>query len=1280
MTTTIAKITITAEQSAQGVIGYLADIRSVGDYYSPEDQAPMRWIATDRLRQAFAIRGDMVGRGPELGLLLEGRHPVTGEVIRRWGPNGSMVAAHDVTISPAPKSVSILWGLGDRPLQRIIEAAVWNSAARAIQVLLDEALVRERYGPGSADIRNVTMPDIIGVDVLHTVARLSNAAEMPDPQLHVHSLLVGALDQAGQLRALDSLAIHRAQAFVDAFASSCLAAELQAHGFELSREVDDRGRVRWEVVGVPASLVEAMSSRSADVTALEREYEEFTGNPATGRGWQRFKAASRRSKRHHDPSSLREAWEETGREHGFGPEEAAALAARAAEHAQPLPRPDTATEAAAQFRREFLAEVCREYALVPDSHVWRTAMRLSVGLLDPPAVARAVAQLYRDGELLATEKGLGGLVTTPAVLETERRAIDAATRLLDADAEEPVTAEELERILRRAKEDGRPFDVGQEEALRAATSGSRFVSVTGPAGTGKGVATRGMVDAFRSQGRRTIAVAVAGRTSQQAREDSGADEGMTIDALTARMSSPGPFTIRAGDVLIVDEGGMVDHERYAALLTVASLNGATVIQVGDDKQLAPVAAGGLWTVSHRLAEQRGRTAELAQQRRARDPREAQAWTDVRAGKVLEGLAYWREQGRLRLYESRRDMHEGMIEAWWQDREGRGIMLVDTSNLERDLINARAQQRRLDAGQLGAEELETEAGRSVRAGDEVLFSAILPVEQVREVQQPDEEARVPRRVENGTTATVLAIDPEARTATLRLHEPAQDRDVQVGAEAPLELGYARHVAKGQGMTAEGVANLAVGDHTDSNRFYTMVTRGRDGAQIHAYIDDVATMALPTMPAASDQQRRQLRELGMAEIPEAWTRVDASLEIDARTGRTLGSTALDELARTGAGEQVAGRIVVQALSARQERQGEPLAPEDLAPGLTVAAQPVSGPPPDRTAEQERGAAMLRELNRLIEQRQAQEVRIRAIAKDAERDGSKEAVGGRPVYQSEQRAAAADHDGRGWGDQRPARAGLETFDNVTSSTIRQRRAERDAAFQRAAQDIQALRQRGIQRTPRPRVTRPRAPEPLRASTPIESLGRAHLAGDVARAEAYYRVAGQMHYHANPEAEAARLWFGARDAVLVVRDQDQGDAVRREVARHDPQAEPHIITAAQAYKARAAEQQRPGAAEEGPASPRRAYILAEREDRDHLTRALSAADISHWIATPPEAAASEQVADHQADIAEAIERHEDATRARRTEHNRERALELAREPEREATRAATRAAQRDSAGREIA
>jgi ATP-dependent exoDNAse (exonuclease V) alpha subunit len=339
---------------------------------------------------------------------------------------------------------------------------------------------------------------------------------------------------------------------------------------------------------------------------------------------------------------------------------------------------------AEQFRAEILADLTRTHALVPKRQLDRLAQERAVGLLSPYVAGMVIAHMFGAGDLL--QRADDGRITTLETLAAEQRATEAVDELLRSPPGPTASAEELRREFEAREDAGDPFDAAQQEAIRLATSGARFVSIAGPAGTGKGYASRAMVDLWHEQGRRVFALAVAGRTAQQAGVDSGADRELTLDGFQHQLAT-GSLQLQASDVLLVDEGGMVDHRRYVPLLESTVAAGATLVQIGDDKQLSPVEAGGLWTVTHQMAQEAKAAAELETVRRARNPAEAEAWTEIRNGEVEKGLLWYRDQGRLRLYESRPELLKGLVNEWWAqgDHEHR-TMVIDTTNAERDSAN------------------------------------------------------------------------------------------------------------------------------------------------------------------------------------------------------------------------------------------------------------------------------------------------------------------------------------------------------------------------------------------------------------------------------------------------------------------------------------------------------------------------------------------------------------------------------------------------------------------
>ncbi|TMC01259.1 MAG: hypothetical protein E6J41_33350, partial [Chloroflexi bacterium] len=391
----IKKLIIDDSLTAEAVVSYMMDAQPTGDYYTEGGSAVVMWLATERARTYFAL-------GPEVGArvsrhamasLLRGRHPVTGSKIRKAGQDEGkavMVGGIDVTINPAPKSVSVLWSVADDELRRTIEREVYLSATRAITRMFDEVpMVRERYGPRPGDVRHVLAQDWVGVQAIHTTARLTAHKGIPDPQLHVHNVLIGALDYKGQLRALDTLPMTRYHREMDAEATSALAETFRQMGFPIRRIVERKKTgaiktVKWELEGIPDELVKAMSARTREIEDLKKQYEKHTGREADGPGWERFVEQQRGPKAKLSPTTMAAAWHEETAEYGYTPDVHAEYVRSAEEAAKAGVEERGRTGwAADQLRREILEELCREHAIVPRAELDRLLVQLSTGLMDP---------------------------------------------------------------------------------------------------------------------------------------------------------------------------------------------------------------------------------------------------------------------------------------------------------------------------------------------------------------------------------------------------------------------------------------------------------------------------------------------------------------------------------------------------------------------------------------------------------------------------------------------------------------------------------------------------------------------------------------------------------------------------------------------------------------------------------------------------------------------------------------------------------------------------------
>jgi len=125
-----------------------------GDYYlSPAgepQQALGRWLASADTLARLGIEGQCVD-GRDFIALMEGKHPRSGAWLRREGAGGGRGGGVDLTFS-APKSVSVLWALGDEESRLDIE----DAHAAAVEHAMDH--LRESVATAAALAGSKNLP------------------------------------------------------------------------------------------------------------------------------------------------------------------------------------------------------------------------------------------------------------------------------------------------------------------------------------------------------------------------------------------------------------------------------------------------------------------------------------------------------------------------------------------------------------------------------------------------------------------------------------------------------------------------------------------------------------------------------------------------------------------------------------------------------------------------------------------------------------------------------------------------------------------------------------------------------------------------------------------------------------------------------------------------------------------------------------------------------------------------------------------------------------------
>jgi conjugative relaxase-like TrwC/TraI family protein len=179
------------------------------------------------------------------------------------------VTGFDLTFS-APKSVSVLFALGDRETREAVRAA-HEAAWREAFAHFEREVAATRLGAGG--VAQVEVRGVTGAAFEHFASRAG------DPQLHTHvatSVMVQTRD--GRWRRLDSRALYRASATLrEVYTGRLFATLAEGRGLGMTHRRSGRSeRLVPEVEGVPQELIWAFSGRAVAIrSALERLVSDY---------------------------------------------------------------------------------------------------------------------------------------------------------------------------------------------------------------------------------------------------------------------------------------------------------------------------------------------------------------------------------------------------------------------------------------------------------------------------------------------------------------------------------------------------------------------------------------------------------------------------------------------------------------------------------------------------------------------------------------------------------------------------------------------------------------------------------------------------------------------------------------------------------------------------------------------------------------------------------------------------------------------------------------------
>jgi Ti-type conjugative transfer relaxase TraA len=370
----------------------------------------------------------------------------------------------------------------------------------------------------------------------------------------------------------------------------------------------------------------------------------------------------------------------------------------------------------------------------------------------------------------------------------------------------------------------------QRHAVDHITGGESIAAVVGIAGAGKSTMLDAAREVWNASGKRVVGAALAGKAAEGLQRSSGIPS-RTIAAWEYAWAQ-GRDHLTSGDVLVLDEAGMVSSKQMAALVSAVERAGAKLVLVGDAAQLQPIEAGAAF----RAIVERIGAAELTGVRRQRIPWQQQATLDLSQGNVRHALAAYRAAGFIHQPATRAEAIAEITRDYLTARTTKlatETLILAHSNADVLALNAAVRATLKDRGELASEQpfVTARGQRSFAAGDRVLF-----LENRRLTSQLG--ATDPVAVKNGMLGTVVAAASNVLTVAI---DGGGTITFDAATYALIDHGYAATIHKSQGVTVDQTLVLAA-PTMDRHLAYVAMSRHREAVTLYAPSESFAERTL------------------------------------------------------------------------------------------------------------------------------------------------------------------------------------------------------------------------------------------------------------------------------------------------------------------------------------------------------------------------------------------------------------------------------------------------------
>lgn len=836
--------------SASHAKAYFKDELSRSDYYvnDQELQGKIHGLLAERIGIKGQVTKDLFFD------LCDNVNPATGKTLTPRTKDDRTVG-YDINFH-CPKSVSILHVLSK---DDHILTAFEKSVRATMQDIERDSKTRVRTK--GRDEERAT-GELLWVDFTHQTARPVDGS-MPDPHLHAHCFVFNATwdEQEQRIKACQFRDIKRDMPYYQARFHKRLSDELIKLGYQVQAN-----RSSFEVKGVPKHIIGLFSKRTDEIGRMAKE-KGITDDKELDELGARTRSKKQKG---HSMDELKTEWrrqihESTEKE---GKQENP-IVRFAKQKEERIITPDQCVGYALQHGFE-------RASVLHDRRLLASAYRYGIGHAD--VSLNAITENFeQDSRLIRVEEKGKLMTTTKEVLAEEQRMVSLARQ--GQGKLRPLYSQ-----LPELKSKGQ-----QKAAIEHVLNTTNRVSIiTGKAGTGKTTTLQELVPLIEQAGKTVTLVAPSSDASRGMLRESGFQQADTVAMLLKDKQMQEKLR---GQVLILEEGGLLGTQAMTEALEVTNNMNARLIIIGDTRQHASVVRGDALRILNTVAGIK--TAEISKIYRQRNELYKQAVEDLSVGDVASAFEKLEDMGAIKEIDPKQPYEELVNDYLDTIKNKKSALVISPTRQQSDDVTEALRTKMKSSGMLGKKELKisrlrnlnlTEAQkadwRNLQEGQVIQFNQNLPnikrgsqwtiiesTEKGVRVQNEDKEIHdLPSHRSKDYELYEKSIIPIARKDIVRVTRNGfdlQKKDLLNGQmfevlkvsnsgkiqlqniiskteyEVNKDFGHlshayciTSHASQGKSVDQVLIAQpAATFPATSSKQFYVSVSRGRDGVRIY-----------------------------------------------------------------------------------------------------------------------------------------------------------------------------------------------------------------------------------------------------------------------------------------------------------------------------------------------------------------------------------------------------------------------------------------------------------------